>query len=258
MDIGTTQPSAAANGERWLRSRNRLVSPRLRLVCLPYAGGGATVFHHWADAFPSDVEVRVVQLPGRQDRLVEPALQSVAQAVDGIAAALPMLAPAPLVLYGHSYGAILAFELAAKLRHTALRPRALVVAARRAPHLPMSGVAMSALPDAEFKELLHLRYGMPRSVLDNHALMEIAMPTLRADFTAVETYQYVPAAPLEIPITALHGMQDPLVSREEMAAWGQVSALPLRFHEVDAGHFFVDTHRDWVITKVAAALREAS
>ena len=213
------------------------------------------MFHHWADAFASDIEVRALQLPGRQERLHEGVLTSSMAAVEGIAAALQVLPPAPLVLYGHSYGAILAFELARRLRATPYCPQALVLAARRAPQLARRGRSIAKLPDEEFKEMLYQEYGTPRSVIDNHQLMELALPALRADFHAVESYTYVPDAPLEIPLLALHGTQDTLVRKEEMAAWRDVCSGSFQLEEVKAGHFFIDTHREWVLAKVDSVLR---
>lgn len=242
---------------RWLKTRRALAAPRARLLCLPYAGGGAVLFHHWATELPPDIEVRAAQLPGRQERLQEPALHSLPAVVQNLAAALRALPPAPLVIYGHSYGALLAFELARTLRGTAHSPRALIIAARRGPQATGIGGEVHRLPEPAFKDALHVLYGIPRHILAEQDLMELALPSLRGDFAAVETYQYVPGEPLDIPMTALCGSEDRVVSEAEMREWQQMSALPVRFHTVKAGHLFVDTHRAWVLQHVAAVLHES-
>lgn len=244
-----------AEATRWLRCRRPRSAPRLRLLCIPFAGGGASVFHTWADSIGVDIEVRAVQLPGRQERFAEAAPCSVTAAVTGIAEALLALPALPLVVYGHSHGAAIAFELARSLRGLLQCPLALVVAARAAPHCQRKMPRISGLPTADFKDALHRTYAVPREVLDNPELMELALPPLRADFLAVETYKYVPAAPLDIPIIALHGTKDELVARNEMMAWREVTASTMSLFEVDAGHLFLETHQPWVLDCVAATIR---
>lgn len=237
-----------------LRCRRPLCQPRARLLCLPYAGGGATIFQTWAGNLPADIEVRAAQLPGRQDRLDEPALLSVAAIVDALSAAISELPPAPLYVYGHSLGALLAFELARKLASRNQPPIALIVSGRRAPHTPSRRAPIHNLSDAQFKEALHLLYGTARTILQNHELMSIAMPALRGDFTAHDMYQYVAGAPLSVPITVLIGQKDSSLTREDAAAWSEMTTRYEGLHEVDAGHLFVDTHAAWVLERVKALL----
>lgn len=250
----TLSPTEAA---RWLKTRRALPAPRARLLCLPYAGGGAVLYHHWPTELPPDIEVRAAQLPGRQERLAEPAPVSLMGVVQSLAAALRALPPAPLVIYGHSYGALLAFELARTLRGTSLAPQALVLAARCGPQGALRTEAVHKLPEPAFKDALHVLYGIPRHILAEQDLMELALPSLRGDFQAVETYQYIPGEPLRIPMTVLCGSEDRVARESEMRAWQEMSALPIRFHTVKAGHLFVDTHRAWVLQHVAAALHES-
>lgn len=245
-------PAVAINS--WLRCRLPRHSPKARVVCIPYAGGGAGVFHLWAAALGNEVEVRAVQLPGRQDRLAEPALSVLSDVVASLAAALWGLPPAPLVLYGHSYGALLAFELSRRLRRHGQAPAALCLAAQPAAQLPRRHEPIGSLPAPQFKAALLRRFDLPRQVVDNDELLALSLPPLRADLQAVETYHYAPEALLDTPITLLHGSQDTLVSRAEVNAWRELTTGTVRFHEVDAGHLFVDTHRDWVLAHVAELL----
>ncbi len=239
---------------RWLRSRRPLARPRVRLLCLPYAGGGATIFHTWSDRLPADIEVRAAQLPGRQDRLAEPGLTSVSSILEQLNTALAALPPAPLVIYGHSFGAILALELARRLRATSLAARALVVGARRAPQLTSSAREMYQLPDLAFKQELHRRYGTSWTLLQDAELMRLSLPSLRADFAALDTYRYVPGEPLDIPITVLRARQDASMSAEEAAAWREQTSKLTTIHEVDAGHLFMDTQGPWVLSRVSAVI----
>jgi medium-chain acyl-[acyl-carrier-protein] hydrolase len=243
------------NVARWLRCRQPVEAPRARLLCLPYAGGGATVFHAWSDELPADIEVRVLQLPGRQDRIGEPMLTSLNAILDTVIPALATLPPAPLVLYGHSFGGLLAFELARRARRGGLPPiELLMIGARRAPHIPPRLSDLHQLPEAELAQALHRRYGMPRVVLEMPDLMELVLPPARADMTALETHVFVPGEPLDIPLVLFRGLQDASILPHEMEAWREIAAGPLELREVDAGHFFVDTHRAWLLREVAQLL----
>ena len=248
------------HAERWLKCRRPVQAPRVRLLCLPYAGGGATVFHAWPDELPPDVEVRVLQLPGRQDRIGEAPISSVEAILEEVIAALTALPPAPLVLYGHSFGGLLAFELARPERRGALPPVELVmIGARRAPHLPVRLPDIHGLPPLELVEELHRRYGMPRAVIELPELLELILPSLRADLTASETPGFVPGEPLpdkllDVPLVLFHGRQDASLEAAEITAWRELCAAPFELREVDAGHFFVDTHRAWLVREVAQLL----
>jgi len=240
---------------RLLRCRKPLTRPAVRLLCLPYAGGGSTVFHAWSEGLPQDVEVRAAQLPGRQDRLDEAGLTSMSAIVHELSIALDTLPPAPLVLYGHSFGALIAFALAQRMKESHLSPQSLIVGARRAPHLPSRTSDMHRLSDSAFKEALHLRYGTSMAFLQNQDLMKLALPSLRADFTALETYRHTSTEALDIPITVLRARQDVSMSDSEAAAWREQTTRPTVIHELDAGHLFVDTHRPWVLARVADVIR---
>jgi medium-chain acyl-[acyl-carrier-protein] hydrolase len=241
--------------QRWLRPVHAPPSPRRRLVCLPYAGGGATVFHTWQLA--PELEICAVQLPGRQDRLDEPPLASVDQAVDAIAGALRGLPRLPVAFYGHSFGGVIAFELARRLAALGEPPIALVVGGCAAPPAlpcdpPIAHLARDALLDA-----LHARYGTPMAVLRNEDLMSLALPPLRADLAALERYTHRPGGALGVPITVLRGLRDATAQPDAYAPWQDVTTHPVVRDEIDAGHLFVDSHRAWVQDRVACALAAA-
>lgn len=242
--------------ERLLRTRRRSDPPaRLCLLCLPYAGGGVTIYHAWQTMLPSDVEVRAAQLPGRQDRLLDPPFQSIDSILTALLQALHAQPLPPLVLFGHSLGALVAFELSRCLRALKKPPLALIVSGCRAPHLPSPAGIVYNLPDAAFKDALHRIYATPSAVLQDAALMELVLPALRADFKVHDTYCYQQGEPLELPVTVLHGRNDSTVSCTEAAAWSELCTRPAVLHECDGGHLFVDTHRAWVVERVAEVLR---
>lgn len=238
-------------GDRWLRVTAR-ARPEIRLLCLPYAGGGATVYRDWPRELPEHVEVCVAQLPGRQDRLGEPGLGRVDAIVDALDQALGRLTPLPLAIYGHSYGALLGYALARRLGRRAYPVRHLVAAARRPPQLPTPH-RLHDLPERELLDAIHRHYGTSRALLDDADLMALVLPALRADLEAIETYVHREEPPLDLPITVLAARRD-RVTPDEADGWGTLTRARFETHWIDADHFFVDTHRAWVIERVRAAL----
>jgi medium-chain acyl-[acyl-carrier-protein] hydrolase len=221
-------------------------------VCFPYAGAGSTVFHAWPQGSPENVEIYAAQLPGRQDRLQHAPVTRVRTIVERVAGELSRLPAMSTILYGHSFGGILAYEIARCLQVASAAPAALVIGARRAPHLPPAHTPIHQLPEADFLDAIHLRFGTPLAVLRSE-VMALALRSLRSDFEALETYAHVPGAPLESPVTVLRGRHDTSVSAGDAAAWQEVARGPIALHEIGAGHFFVDTHRAWVLERVFAA-----
>ena len=192
---------------------------RVRLFCLPYAGGGASMFRDWPAALPRALDLRPVRLPGREDRLREPPHTSLPALVDEVAGAIGPLLDWRFALFGHSMGALVAFELAREVRRRGAAPQWLFVAGCRAPHrLAPSG--LSGLPDARFVSALNLKYGgIPDAFLNAPELLEFFLPVVRADLSLVDSYCYQPEPPLDCPISGFGGIDDPNVGRDELRAW---------------------------------------
>jgi medium-chain acyl-[acyl-carrier-protein] hydrolase len=164
--------------------------------------------------------------------------------VRAIATALHPYLDKPFICFGHSMGALISFELARFLRHD-LRCQLLhlFVSGRCAPHIPAPNPPIYTLSDLELRETLRRFNGTPTEVLDNEELMRLLLPTLRADFKALETYHYTPSAPLECPITALGGLHDPEVSIDSLEAWREHTIAPFSTHMFSGDHFFLHTER---------------
>ncbi|MDP9845614.1 thioesterase II family protein [Streptosporangium lutulentum] len=226
---------------RWFRCSQPLPRAAFRLFCLPYAGAGAGVFHPWPSALAPGVEVVGIQLPGRENRIVEPAeidLSELATAVADAAAADNR----PYALYGHSLGARLAFEVVRLLRRAdAPLPVRMYVGAARAPHLSGSAMfdGLSLLSDDELVARVVAGGGVPEAVADEPELLELLLPALRADFTWLDDYVYQPEPPLPVAITAFAGTLDRAVSVEQVAAWEQHTTAGFVLHRIDGDHFFL-------------------
>ena len=173
------------------QTRPRSDAP-VRVVALPYAGVGASAYHGWDRALaPANVDFIAVQLPGRENRLAEPAFTSLRPLASAVIEAIDPLLDRPVALFGHSMGALLAFEMARLLsagRRTSVM-RHLLVSAAVPPQVPRSAANLHDLPEERFLEEVGRRYGaLPGIVFESAELRGIVVPPLRGDLTAVETY----------------------------------------------------------------------
>ena len=178
----------------------------LRLYCFPYAGGSAQVFSQWQRQFPPEIDLCLVNLPGRGRRITEPLVKRLTFLVQSIADALVRELqefPGPFALFGHSMGATISFEVARELRRRGvMEPAHLFVAGRRAPQLPDSDPVTFNLPHDPFIAELRKLNGTPSELLEDPELLELYLPVIRADFELIQTYEYYEEEPLSCPITA--------------------------------------------------------
>jgi len=226
---------------------------RLRLFCLPYAGGAASLFRGWPQSLPADTEVCAVQLPGRGSRFREQPFERLPELVQAVADGLQPFLDRPFALFGHSMGAVVAFELARELRRRgSADPGHLLVSGHQAPRLPDREPPLSHLPDAEFVEEIRRRYqGIPGEVLAEPELLELMLPILRADVRALESYRYAAEAPLECPISCFGGEDDTQLPQEDIEAWREEAGGPFTLRMFPGNHFFFEAAGDAMLQALA-------
>ncbi len=230
-------------------------APRLRLVCLPYAGAGASIYQTWPDLLPDDIEVLAIQLPGREDRKSEPGFLELDPLVQVLGEVIRPYLQVPVALFGHCAGSLLAYELAGELRdHFGVLPRHLFVSAQPAPHLRPRNPPMHALPDEEFRAAVVELGGAPPDVLAADDLFAYLLGGLRADFALWERYAYQPRPPIDCPITAFGGDQDERATITELAEWHGHTTGRLRLQIFAGGHFFITQRAAEVAGKIVEAL----
>jgi medium-chain acyl-[acyl-carrier-protein] hydrolase len=198
------------------------------------------MFRKWDTKLPGNVEVCAIQLPGREERLLDPPFRQIGPLVNVLSEVVPINPEKPFVFFGHSMGALIAFELSRRLRRLGARqPDHLFVSGFRAPHLPDRQAPTYDLPDTEFLAELRRLSGTPDEVLESRDLMDFLMPTLRADFALTERYSYVHEMPLECSISAFGGFEDPEVNHDEIAAWRQHTNGSFHLQMIPGSHFFL-------------------
>ncbi|HEY4169929.1 MAG TPA: alpha/beta fold hydrolase [Reyranella sp.] len=215
----------------------------MRLICLPHAGGGASGFHPFAALLPRDIEMLTVQLPGRESRLSEPPFRRMAPLIDALTDAIAPLLDRPYALFGHSMGALIAYELSRAFERERLAlPRTTIVSGRRAPTVPNTEAPLHRLPDDQFVEALVARYdAIPKVIRDEPELMALFMPVLKADFEVFETHDHAESPPLECALAIYGGRDDP--QTRQMEGWADLYAGPCRTRLFDGGHFYLADQR---------------
>ena len=245
-----TRPSPAVSESKWIVCPRRNPAAQYLLVCFASAGHGPSMFRSWAPLLPPQVELWIAQLPGREARWNEKPARSLEEVVPGLVGAIQPLASRPLVLFGHSLGALIAFEVTRSLRAaTGAEPLHLFVSAHRAAQLPNRHARISDQSDAEFVAAVDARHGgVPPDVAANRELMELMLPSLKADYAMFEAYVHQSGPPLTCPLTALGGLHDPYVTAAELAAWREQTSgrFSMRIH--DGGHFYVNELRPQVVS----------
>lgn len=223
---------------RWLLTHSRAASPTAQLVCLPYAGGNSAVYRPWAQGLAPGVELLCADYPGHGRRFSEPLPRSMADLLPGLADEVAGARNAPLYLFGHSMGGLVAFELAKELTRRGTPPAALFVSAVHPPQWNPRG-NIHELDDEALLERLVLLGGIPAEVLADQQLIEVVLPVLRADVRVRETYTPLPGPALPCPVTALAGTGDRAVGAAEMAGWAQCTDGGFDQAEFPGGHFFL-------------------
>ncbi len=243
--------------DTWVRRFHVATPGAARLICFPHAGGSASFFHPVSASLSPRIEVLAVQYPGRQDRRQEPLVSDIGELADLVVSALGPLDAWPTVYFGHSFGAVLAYEVALRQRVAGAGPDALIASGRRAPsryrdediHLRDDAGVVT-----EIKELS----GTDAALLGDEEILRMILPAIRADYTAIETYRSVPGARLHCPISAFVGTSDPRTSRNEAEAWGDHTTGRFSLRTFPGGHFYLAAQQHAVNTEISRTVRELS
>jgi len=245
---------------RWIVPIRSAPGDRIRLCCFHYAGGSALSFGSWARALADGIAIFGIQLPGRDGSQSTRATRRVQDLLPALMEAWVRFhahtdATIPFAFYGHSLGALVAFELTRALREAhEPQPAALFVSGRRAPHRPLTRTALCDLADAELLQALKDMGGMPPPLLASEKWRAFFVPTLRADLRLSDHYEYTAAPPLHVPLHAFRGEYDPILAHEDLTAWRQETTGAFSTGVLPGAHFFDDVGLERLRARLAAAL----
>ncbi|MET9558478.1 alpha/beta fold hydrolase [Streptomyces sp. NPDC006645] len=227
-------------------------------MCFPHAGGAASSYAPLSRELANDVDVLGVQYPGRQDRRRETPLAGIGQLADALAAEVRRELRGTYAFFGHSMGAVLAYETARRLRESgSTAPVRLFLSARGAP-TPEPGRHDRLSTDADVLAAVRRLGGTTPAVLDDPELREMVMPALRADYRALGSYTWRGGQPLDIPFSVLVGDSDPVVTVAQAFAWREHTTAATTVTVFHGGHFYLDGHLPAVAKTVTDALADAS
>jgi surfactin synthase thioesterase subunit len=236
-------PEPGSRIDPWLRRVRSAEGVRCRLICFPHAGGTASYFSHIVRALPEFVEALAVQYPGRQERYAEKCVDNLDELADGIFGSLcdlRDLSDIPCVLFGHSMGSIVAYEVARRLeRSDSGPPLGLIVSGRRAPSISRDE-NMRLLDDAGLVAAILKLGGTDPQILADRSMRRLILPAIRADYTAIETYRYLPEPGLTCSISVFIGESDPRVTSAEARAWQEHTTGPFSLRRFPGGHFYLN------------------
>lgn len=225
----------------------------LRLFCFPFAGGSASVFHRWAERLPS-VEVLAVQYPGRETRFAEPPARRASELVEALGPVMLPLLEGPFAFFGYSLGTLLSLQLVYWLRRAgAAAPRGVMMAAGTPPNA-WKPRGLHTLPDAELIRELQAFGATPPQVLAHRELMELLLPTVRADFEVLDTFTPSEEAPLSIPMAVWGGTEDSQPSPQALEGWRDYTSQDFTLQLVSGGHFFLFSAADTLLEGIEKTL----
>jgi len=229
----------------WIPHINPNDTVNLRLFCFPYAGGSSLSFRSWRDRLPDTIGIYPIELPGRGLRIQESPMATLHPLIYKLAPSLSPFLDKPFAFFGHSMGAVIAFELTRYLRKQRQpQPVRLCVSGRCAPQVPPITPPIHNLPEPEFLAALRHLNGTPKEVFENPELLALALPILRADFSVVETYTYTDDDPLQCPISVFGGREDPETTIAFLEAWKLQTTETMALHLFAGDHFFIHSHFD--------------
>lgn len=214
--------------------------PTFRLFCFCYAGGSAVGFMEWDALIHPRIEICAIQLPGRGARFHEPPYSTIGRLIPDLARAMKGLDDLPCAFFGHSLGGLIAFELARYYRqHCPTMPQHLFVSGCAAPQHRSKSKGLHELDDEQLLEELANFNGTPPEVLEQRELMELILPTIRADFALAERYAYLESQPLGVPMTVLAGEKDKFDSPEQVSGWSMETSAGCDVEWFEGDHFFI-------------------
>ena len=245
------------SASKWIHCPRPVDHPKLRLICFPPAGSGAVIYHKWAADLPPAVEMWILRFPGRESRIRDPLITRLHTLIECVAATLPPHLDQTYLLFGHSLGSLISFELTRYLRNVGEPlPAHLLLSGHRAPHRPPRMPPINGADDKQFLARIRELGGIPDAVLENEEIVELMMPPFRADFGILENYRYRNERPLDIPISVFGSDGDCHVHEADILSWEQHTTGSFESHMFHGGHFYFHNDRGPLLNRINDCLQK--
>lgn len=234
------------------------ISPRpsavIRLFCFPYAGGSSAVFQRWPERIDKRVEIFCIELPGRGRNFGSVPYTRLTALIPQLSQQIIPLLDRPFAFFGHSNGALVAFELARALQRINHGPDVLIASAKKAPSLLEKKEKWHELPDNDLVARLREMGGTPEEFFHSKELQDLFLPTIRADFALGDTYQYTPSEKLRTRPVLLRGTDDIAMDKIDQQAWAKEFTQAAVTHEIQGDHFFIDNNQTALLQTLNAEM----
>lgn len=237
------------NKEQWVITPKKNNNAKVKLLCFPYAGGGVPIYFPWNTKLSEDIELNIVQLPGRGTNFINEPIDNMDQLIEVLLPLVGDLLHGNYIIFGHSLGSRVGFELVRRAIAKGFpAPLHFFVSGSASPKQECFGERIHDLSDEQFVRRLKKMNGTPPEVIENKELMSLFLPTLRADFKIAELYFCPEEFTIPTDVTVLSGNRDS-ISDSELATWGDYF-LGFELRMCDGDHFFIDTHPEQVIEAI--------
>lgn len=234
---------------RLLPRLNNCARPRAELLCFPHAGGSASYFQRWAPHLPDGLSLCALQLPRREERLDAAPIEDMEHLITDLLAEIPASPAMPLILFGHSMGAIVAWELALALQARGQIPQHLYISGQTPPDIQRQTAFHQASDEELLAEVMRFS-ATPASLLEFPALRELVLEQLRHDYRLIERWRPSTLPTLNAPITVLHGRADSEVTLPEASGWAHFSKRRFRLFSWPGDHFYLTARWQDVLQRV--------
>jgi medium-chain acyl-[acyl-carrier-protein] hydrolase len=255
LPLNASRPAPSSASPWLVRFGQRPVGPRLCLYCFPYAGGSAGIYQPWRAKLDPDIDLVAVQMPARGARMVEPAMRDLPEIVQRLTEVVTATAGVRFAFFGHSLGALVAFELTRYLEaHQLPTPVKLIVSGASGPQTSRDLEPLDENDDDKLIQRLSRYKGTPPEILQHRELMRLMGPAIRADFALAGNYVYRAGPQLPMPITVFAGTDDEEVDAEQALAWQRETCASFKLHTFDGDHFFIHHQQQAVVARLNAEL----
>lgn len=225
---------------KWIFRPNNNSNAKIRLFCFPYAGSSSVISYKFlAESLPRTIDICLIELPGRGLRMSENPESSINPIVTGISREIKDYLDLPFIFFGHSMGALIAYELAYEIQHHYnQKPYKLYISSHRAPFSKKETKIMHKLEEREFKSELRQMNGIADEIWENEELLNIVLPIIKNDFKLCETYIYNARDKLNCEIVAFGGKNDPDVNEENLMEWNKITSNRFNIRLFEGNHFY--------------------
>ena len=249
-----------ANAEKiigqWFRVIKRQANPEMRLICFPHAGGSASFFRSWADLIPRGMELLAVRYPGREDRILDPLANTMADVASPLSQACTALDDAPLAFFGHSMGAAVAHDVARRIDPLmTIRLAGLFVSGYAGPGYDQGRRDPSKLSDGDLIEDMQVLGGTDPDVFVKAELKQLYLPIFRADYQLIARHRISSADIINAPVVAYYGDHDEDLDEESVSAWSTVTKSSFTARRFSGGHFYLLDYSTDVVVDICTNLR---